>query len=53
MKVRITGCIPDGYQIVPVTDDEDVFDDFAHLCGFHSHDEALQYAREAGLEVIE
>lgn len=53
MIVKITGCIPDGYAIEPVTEDEVLICDMSYLCGFHSYEDALKFCQESFYEVQE
>lgn len=51
MKVKIEGKITDGYQIVPVTEDEELFVSMEDLCGFHEYEDAEVYAIASGWEI--
>lgn len=51
MKVKIEGKITDGYQIVPLTEDEVLIADMSYLCGFHEYEDAEVYAIASGWEI--
>lgn len=53
MKVKINGFIKDGFSIEPITDDEETIEDFSHLCGFNSLEEAKKYCYHSGFKIEE